>query len=109
MHSSLEQSASKQRTLTIAGSTVDAGVLGERDASGVHGVVVESAGTASVADVNIEGSIVLEPQMANVGSGDSANISCTYSDVPNQTQATQAPKARSTARTAQAATRRPNR
>ena len=83
----LEQSASKQRTLTIAGSTIDAGVLGERDASGVHGVAVESAGTASVADVNIEGSIVLEPQMANAGPGDTANISCTYSDVPNQTQA----------------------
>jgi len=83
----LEQSASKQRTLTIAGSTVDAGVLGERDASGVHGVAVESAGTASVADVNIEGSIVLEPQMANAGTGDSANVSCTYSDVPNQIQA----------------------
>ncbi|HTC60274.1 MAG TPA: hypothetical protein VK691_09170 [Solirubrobacteraceae bacterium] len=83
----LEQSASKQRTLTIAGSTVDAGVLGERDASGVHGVAVESAGTASVADVNIEGSIVIEPQMANTGPGDTANVSCTYSDVPNQTQA----------------------
>src|SRR3984957_1616422 len=83
----LEQSKSKQRTLTIAGSTVDAGVLGERDASGVHGVAVESAGEASVADVNIEGSIVLEPQMANAGTGDSANVSCTYSDVPNQTQA----------------------
>jgi hypothetical protein len=83
----LEQSKSKQRTLTIAGSTVDAGVLGERDASGVHGVAVESVGEASVADVNIEGSIVLEPQMANTNTGDSANISCTYSDVPNQTQA----------------------
>ncbi|MFZ1926112.1 MAG: hypothetical protein WAU42_08225 [Solirubrobacteraceae bacterium] len=83
----LEQSKSKQRTLTIAGSTVDAGVLGERDASGVHGVAVESAGEASVTDVNIEGSIVLEPQMANAGPGDTANISCTYSDVPNQTQA----------------------
>lgn len=83
----LEQSKSKQRTLTIAGSTVDAGVLGERDASGVHGVAVESGGEASVADVNIEGSIVLEPQIANAGPGDSANISCTYSDVPNQTQA----------------------
>ncbi len=83
----MEQSASKQRTLTIAGSTVDAGVLGERDGSGVHGVVVESAGTASVADVNIEGSIVLEPQMASAGPGDTANVSCTYSDVPNQTQA----------------------
>ncbi len=83
----LVQSASKQRTLTIAGSTVDAGVLGERDASGAHGVAVESAGTASVANVNIEGSIVLEPQTANTGPGDTANISCTYSDVPNQTQA----------------------
>ncbi len=83
----LVQSASKQRTLTIAGSTVDAGVLGERDASSAHGVAVEAAGTASVANVNIEGSIVLEPQTANTGPGDSANISCTYSDVPNQTQA----------------------
>jgi hypothetical protein len=83
----LVQSASKQRALTIAGSTVDAGVLGERDASGAHGVAVESAGTASVANVNIEGSIVLEPQTANAGPGDSANISCTYSDVPSQTQA----------------------
>jgi hypothetical protein len=83
----LEQTKSKQRTLTIAGSTVDAGVLGERDASGVHGVAVQSVGEASVAEVNIEGSIVLEPQMADANTGDSANISCTYSDVPNQTQA----------------------
>jgi hypothetical protein len=84
-----EQSASKQRTLTIAGSTIDAGVLGERDSSGAKGVADETIGSTSVSDVNIEGSIVLEPQSALAAPGASVNISCTYSDVPNQTQAAQ--------------------
>lgn len=82
------QSASKQRTLTVAGSTIDAGVLGESDGSGVSGVKLETVGAASVSSVNIEGSIVLEPQMAVVNPGGAiANVNCTYSDVPSQTQA----------------------
>jgi hypothetical protein len=81
------QSASKARTLTIASSTIDAGVLGERDGAGVYGVSVGAAGTASVANVNIEGSILLETQHAVTGTGDTATINCAYSDVPNQTQA----------------------
>ena len=83
-----EHSAGKARTLTIAGSTIDAGVLGERDGAGVFGVSNRAAGTASIANVNIEGSILLEPQQAIVGAGENlANVTCAYSDVPNQTQA----------------------
>lgn len=82
------QSASKQRTLTVAGSTIDAGVLGESDGSGVSGVKLETVGTASVSSVNIEGSIVLEPQLATVTPGGAAaTVTCAYSDVPSQTQA----------------------
>ncbi len=84
----LEQNASKQRTLTLAGSTIDAGVLGERDGPGVSGVSVESIGAASVSSVNIEGSILLEPQVAKVAPGGAtATVNCAYSDVPSQTQA----------------------
>jgi hypothetical protein len=83
-----EHSAGKARTLTIAGSTIDAGVLGERDGAGVFGVSDRAAGTASIANVNIEGSILLEPQQAIIGAGENlANVTCAYSDVPNQTQA----------------------
>ncbi|HEY3970719.1 MAG TPA: hypothetical protein VGL79_04915, partial [Solirubrobacteraceae bacterium] len=84
----LGQNASKERMLTVAGSTIDAGVLGERDGPGVSGVSVETVGPASLSNVNIEGSIVLEPQVAIVAPGGAtANINCTYSDVPSQTQA----------------------
>ena len=45
-------------------------------------------GTASHADVAIEGSILLEPQAAGVGpGGNSATVICSNSDVPSQTQA----------------------
>jgi hypothetical protein len=82
-----EQQAGKTRTLTVAASTIDAGTLGTRDAAPVHGIDVISGGTgASTADVNIEGSIVLEGQEATVEAGDSANVACSNSDVPSQTQ-----------------------
>lgn len=85
----LVQEAGRTRTLTVAASTIDAGVLGVRDAAPVYGIVVESAGTRhSVAEVNIEGSIVLERQEATVsGTGNAASVSCSNSDAPNQTQA----------------------
>ena len=82
-----EQSVSKARTLTIDASTIDAGVLGERDGGSVRGVAVVSVGTKSLASVNIEGSILLEPQAATAGPEATATITCTYSDVPNQSQA----------------------
>jgi hypothetical protein len=82
-----EHSAGKARTLTIAGSTIDAGVLGERDGAGVFDVSDRAAGTASIANVSIEGSILLEPQQATIAAGEnSANVTCAYSDVPNQAQ-----------------------
>jgi len=77
----------KTRTLTIAGSTIDAGVLGERDAKGVSGVIDVAGGKASTANVKVEGSILLEPQLAVLGAGDKATVTCEYSDAPNQTQA----------------------
>lgn len=88
----LIQEAGKTRTLTVAASTIDAGVLGARDAAPVYGIVVDSAGSKhSAADVNVEGSIVLERQEATVaGAGNTANVSCSYSDVPNQAQAASA-------------------
>ncbi len=88
----LIQEAGKTRTLTVAASTIDAGVLGARDAPPVYGIVVESAGSKhSAADVNVEGSIVLERQSALVGAaGDTASVTCSNSDVPSQTQAASA-------------------
>jgi hypothetical protein len=80
------QAAGKTRTLTLASSTLDAGELGIRDA-GALGVEALAENTASTADVNIEGSIVLEPSRANTGTGDTASVTCGYSDVPSQSQA----------------------
>ncbi|HEV3046296.1 MAG TPA: hypothetical protein VGY13_02945 [Solirubrobacteraceae bacterium] len=86
-----EQQAGKTRTLTVAASTIDAGTLGTRDAAPVHGIDVISGGSeVSTADVNVEGSIVLEGQEAIVEAGDSASVACSYSDVPSQTQAASA-------------------
>ena len=79
--------AGKVRTLTIAGSTIDAGTLGVGEEPGVSGVTVDSGGTASIANVAIEGSIVLEHQVAEAGGGNEAHVTCSYSDVPSQTQA----------------------
>jgi hypothetical protein len=82
------QAAGKVRRLTLAGTTLDAGVLGVADAPPVRGVAVESAGIGSRAEVAIEGSIVLESQSATVGAGgNEAGILCNNSDVPDQTQA----------------------
>jgi hypothetical protein len=82
-----EHDAGKIRTLTIAGSTIDAGNLGEADGAGVSGVRVTAANTNSIANANVEGSILLEPQTASVGAGgQSATITCTNSDAPNQNQ-----------------------
>jgi hypothetical protein len=83
----LEQAAGKARTLTIAGSTLDAGTLGARDGGGAAGVTV-AAGAGSVANAVIEGSILLEPATATVlAKGVSASVACTYSDAPDQSQA----------------------
>jgi hypothetical protein len=77
------------RTLTLASSTVDAGVAGiANDAAGVLGVDAVATGThASTTNVAIEGSIVLERQAAKATAGNQANVSCTYTATPNQSQA----------------------
>ncbi len=79
--------AGKSRTLTISGSTLDAGSLGVRDGGGVAGVTV-AAGAASTANAVIQGSILLEPATATVlAKGLSASVTCAYSDAPDQSQA----------------------
>ncbi|MGO9759679.1 MAG: hypothetical protein ACLP1Q_00240, partial [Solirubrobacteraceae bacterium] len=82
-----DQAAGKERTLTVAASTIDAGNLGEANEAGVSGVEVIAGETNSVANANIAGSIVLEKQTATVGAGgESATIDCSYTDTPDQTQ-----------------------
>jgi hypothetical protein len=84
---SLQQAAGKVRTLTVAGSTIDAGNLGVTDGAGVAGVSVVAAGSNGIANANIEGSILLEPQSATVAAlGKEANVRCAGSDVPSQSQ-----------------------
>lgn len=82
----LEHNEGKVRTLTIAGSTLDAGVLGERDAGEAFDVVAAAEGKGNIADVNVQGSILLERQKATVATQGTANVACSYSDAPNQTQ-----------------------
>jgi hypothetical protein len=83
-----EQGGGKKRLLTVSASTIDAGTLGVADPAGISGVELLSAEDNSVAEAVITGSIVLEPQTAKIEpGGESATISCDYSDTPGQTQA----------------------
>jgi hypothetical protein len=75
--------------LTVDASTIDAGAPGTAaDAFGdlaIKAVAVEAPGT--VANVNVEGSILLEPSAAVSEEGGHASISCSYSAVPSQSVA----------------------
>jgi hypothetical protein len=84
------QDGAKERALTIAGSTIDAGTLGVNDAPTVSDVYAEVAGSSNpIGNVRIEGSILMEQQTALLGGkGNQLTISCNNSDVPSQTQAT---------------------
>jgi hypothetical protein len=81
-----ENTAAGTHTLTLAASTVDAGAAGiEGDAAGVTGVeAVAKSAPGSVANVAIEGSIVLERQSSSVATEDQATITCSYSAAPSQ-------------------------
>jgi len=76
------------RTLTVSASTIDANAAGlAGDAPGVSGVLAQATTEPGVTvNVAIQGSIVLEPQVAQVEVGDHATIGCSYSAVPSQTQ-----------------------
>ncbi len=83
-----EGAGGKVKTVTVAGSTIDAGELGVADGVGFFGVTLVASKTNTIANAGIEGSILLEPQLALVGpEGRSASIACSNSDVPSQLQA----------------------
>ena len=83
------QGAGKERKLTVAASTIDAGKPGVADGAGVFGVEALAGNSGSHANVLIEGSILFEEQAAELAPGEGAEVSvtCTHSDVPSQTQA----------------------
>jgi hypothetical protein len=85
----VESTSGSTFTLTLSASTLDAGAAGiASDAAGTNGVEAVAKGApASVANVAIQGSIVLETQAASAAAGDQASIGCSYSAAPNQTQA----------------------
>ena len=84
--------AGKSRTATVAASTIDAGELGVADKASAFGVFAGAAGPGSHATVNVEGSVVLEPQVTEVEpGGPTGEVNCSNSDVPNQTQAAAPP------------------
>jgi hypothetical protein len=85
----VESAAEATETLTVSASTVDAGAPGTAsDAAGVQGVEATAKGGAkSIANVSIQGSIVLERQAASATAGALASIGCSYSAAPSQTQA----------------------
>src|SRR4051794_15772753 len=84
-------SGGKLRTTTIAGSTVDAGVLGSRDAppvSAVEGLVGGS--NNSTLNIYVQGSILVDSQTATLGGSNTLTIICSNTDQPDQTQAADA-------------------
>jgi hypothetical protein len=94
----LEQKGGKTKTLTVAGSTIDAGNLGVADGGSVRDLTLAAGPGNSIANANVEGSILLEPQAANATAapppGNHAHIVCSNSDVPSQVQAETATEGR---------------
>ncbi len=83
-----DQSAGKERALTIAASTIDAATPGLADPTATGVFVLSGLGpTVSHAKALIEGSIVFEGALVEHGAGSTAQLACRYSNVPSQTQA----------------------
>ncbi len=84
-----ESAEGRTDTLTVAASTIDAGPPGTAsDAFGdlaIKALAIEAPGT--VTNVNVEGSIMLEPSAAVSEEGGHASITCSYSAVPSQSVA----------------------
>ncbi|HEY1833564.1 MAG TPA: DUF1565 domain-containing protein [Solirubrobacteraceae bacterium] len=78
-------SGPRPKALTVAASTVDAGVVGAADEKD-HDVALKAEHGAITA-ANVVGSILVEPQKAD---GEGSAIACAYTDVPNQAQAASA-------------------
>ncbi len=78
----------KQGDLTVAGSTIDAGALGVRDSLPVSDIyAVGGSPKGSVANAQVQGSILMDPQTATGAGEGQLSIACSYSDVPSQKQA----------------------
>jgi PKD repeat protein len=76
------------RLLTLVSSTVDAGALGVRDSSpSIASVNASTDSTAgSSAEVQVEGSILVEAPVATHGTGASSTIECSNTEVPSTSQ-----------------------
>jgi hypothetical protein len=70
-------------TTTLRNVTIDAGSPGTSDL-GDSGVWADSASAGDLMAITMDSSITVEPQKVSVGSGGS--VSCTNSDVPDQTE-----------------------
>ena len=81
-----EQELNRLRTLTIDASTIDAGTPGVSDPAPSADVEAIAATGPSRALVNIIGSILLEAQTATAAAKTEANIVCSYTNAPSQTQ-----------------------
>jgi hypothetical protein len=83
-----ESTSPLTHTLTVSASTIDAGAPGiAGDAAGVTGIeAIAKTSPGSVANVTIQGSIVLEKQTASAATGDQAIVNCAYSAAPSQAQ-----------------------
>jgi hypothetical protein len=77
------------RALTVASSTIDAGVLGKRDAAPVQSLIARADNVpGSRAQVNVEGSILVEaPAAARAGTNGTSIVTCSRTEVPGTTQA----------------------
>jgi hypothetical protein len=84
----LENGQAATDTVTLSASTIDPGASGiADDAAGTTGVqAIAKDGPGAVANVAIEGSIVLGADTAAESAGNTAAINCSYSAAPSQSQ-----------------------
>jgi hypothetical protein len=85
---SSENSQGGVRTLTIAGSTIGPNPGLSVETPGVVGVeAITSGNKSSTVQATIEGSIVLESQVAmTANAGNTSRVTCAYSAIPSQIQ-----------------------
>ncbi|HUA11583.1 MAG TPA: hypothetical protein VMA83_06230 [Solirubrobacteraceae bacterium] len=83
----MEQIGPKKLTATFDGSTIDAGTPGVSDEPGIDSIASEIGAVGHTMNVNVEGSILLEPIAATLAGGASGlTVNCANSDAPSEVQ-----------------------
>jgi hypothetical protein len=83
----LSASGGATQSLTVIGSTIDSGVLGNRDGPDFPDVTIQSNSSGTTTTASVQGSILIEPPRAVGDAGASETVTCSNTEVPGTSQA----------------------